>query len=515
MAPSEYENGLEEQMGQWRNYLRHRQSISNVDIEELEDHLRNQILALVGTGLTSDEAFLVAVKRMGDMDTLTREFAREHSARLWKQLVAPSSASDGDPDKEARSEFVVLVGLAVIAALAVKLPELFGGPTIDDDFGFYARNFSLFILPLLTGYFAWKRKLDPVTRRWLLVPFALAIIFANVFPFTPGGSTLLLTALHLPIALWLAVGIAYAGGRWSSSGGRMDFIRFSGELFIYYVLIAFGGFVLILFTFSMFAAIGLNVEWLVGSWLVPCGALGAVIIGAWLVEAKQSVVENMAPVLTRLFTPLFAVVLLAFLATMGVTGRGIDLDRDALIGFDLILALVLGLLLYSIAARDPLAKPDIFDDFAGSVGDQRPDRRCPRLGGDCCAHFGIRLQPKQSGRSGREHHPAGKPGVVSATLRALPCWPPRCVRCLGALADRLPARVRYLGGFCRHRLPTALRLRLKLQPAMVDGINKFPKGRAPSPGQKKWIGRFGVARREPEWRCFFRSRWLPGRAFSP
>ena len=361
MAPSEYGNGLEEQMGQWRNYLRHRQSIANVDIEELEDHLRNQILALVGTGLTSDEAFLVAVKRMGDMDTLTREFAREHSARLWEQLVAPSGASDGDPDKEARSEFVVVVGLAVIAALAVKLPELFGGPTIDDNFGFYARNFSLFILPLLTGYFAWKRKLDSVTRRWLLVPFALAIIFANVFPFTPGGSTLLLTALHLPIALWLAVGIAYAGGRWSSSGGRMDFIRFSGELFIYYVLIAFGGFVLILFTFSMFAAIGLNVEWLVGSWLVPCGALGAVIIGAWLVEAKQSVVENMAPVLTRLFTPLFAVVLLAFLATMGVTGRGIDLDRDALIGFDLILALVLGLLLYSISARDPLAKPDIFD----------------------------------------------------------------------------------------------------------------------------------------------------------
>ena len=44
--------------------------------------------------------------------------------------------------------------------------------------------------------------------------------------------------MHLPIALWLAVGIAYAGGRWSHVAGRMDFIRFSGELFIYFVLIA-------------------------------------------------------------------------------------------------------------------------------------------------------------------------------------------------------------------------------------------------------------------------------------
>ena len=232
---------------------------------------------------------------------------------------------------------------------------------IVENFGFYAPNFSLFVLPLLTGYFAWKRKLDPVMRCWLVLGFAAAIVFANVFPFTPEGSTLVLTVLHLPIALWLVVGIAYAGGRWNSSDGRMDFVRFSGELFIYYVLIAFGGLVLIFFTFAMFSVLGLDLEWFVEAWVLPCGALGAVIIGSWLVEAKQSAVENMAPVLTRLFTPLFAALLLAFLATMVVTGRGVDFDRDVLIGFDLLLVLVLGLLLYSISARDPLAKPDVFD----------------------------------------------------------------------------------------------------------------------------------------------------------
>ena len=42
----------------------------------------------------------------------------------------------------------------------------------------------------------------------------------------------------------------------------------------------------------------------------------------WLVEAKQSVIENMAPVLTRLFTPLFTVVLVTFLGTMLWTGAG-------------------------------------------------------------------------------------------------------------------------------------------------------------------------------------------------
>jgi hypothetical protein len=161
--------------------------------------------------------------------------------------------------------------------------------------------------------------------------------------------------------VWLAVGIAYAGGRWRLGGGRMDFVRFSGELLIYYALIAFGGGVLTGFTVMMFDAIGLEIEWLIESWLVPCGALGAVLIGAWLVEAKQSVIENMAPVLTRVFTPLFTAVLLAFLGTMLWTGRGIDIARNVLIGFDLLLVVVLGLLVYSISAREAQAPPGAFD----------------------------------------------------------------------------------------------------------------------------------------------------------
>jgi hypothetical protein len=35
----------------------------------------------------------VAVKRMGNLDALSREFAREHSDRLWKQLVLVPSDS--------------------------------------------------------------------------------------------------------------------------------------------------------------------------------------------------------------------------------------------------------------------------------------------------------------------------------------------------------------------------------------------------------------------------------------
>ena len=355
------DRSLEEQIAQWRVFVRSRQSLHGPDVEELEGLLRHQLVALTEAGLAGDEAFLVAVKRMGSLDARSREFARAHSARLWKQLVmAP------DADQSANTshvEMLVVLGLAIAAALAVKLPELFGFRLSPQEElpPFYARNASLFVFPLLAVYFMWKRGWNAVSGLWLALPFAAGAVFANLFSFPTGSNTEVLTALHLPIALWLAVGFAYVRGRWLADGGRMNFVRFSGELAIYYVLIALGGGVLTGFTFMLFAAIGMNAEWFVGPWLIPCGAAGAVIIASWLVEAKQSVIENMAPVLTKLFTPLLTVLLLMFLATMAWTGSPINVEREVLIGFDLLLALVVGLVLYAASARDPEAPPDVFD----------------------------------------------------------------------------------------------------------------------------------------------------------
>lgn len=359
MTVTGYGDSIEDQIGQWRSYLQRRQAIHSVDVAELEDHLREQIDGLVRVGLAGDEAFLVAVKRMGDVDAISREFAREHSDRLWKQLVVlPSDA--GAAKSWAPAEAIVAFCLAMAAAVLIKLPALFG-TALENNPGFYGRNFSLFTLPLLAGYFVWRRRVDTLTVRWLAGAFVAALVFANVFPFVRMGATEGITTLHLPIALWLVVGVAYAGSRWRDMSGRMDFIRFSGELFIYYVLIALGGGVLTAFMLLMFQAIGINATTFFTSWLLPCGAVGAILVASWLVEAKQSVIENMAPVLTRLFTPLFAAVLVSFLGAMLLTGRGVGFDRNVLIVFDLLLVVVLGLLLYSVSARDAASPPGLFD----------------------------------------------------------------------------------------------------------------------------------------------------------
>src|SRR5919106_4269667 len=93
-------DSVESQIAEWRAYVANAPAVNGHDVDELEDHLRHQIAELNAAGLADDEAFLVAVKRMGDLDELSREFALEHSGRLWKQLVLgagdePMRASSG------------------------------------------------------------------------------------------------------------------------------------------------------------------------------------------------------------------------------------------------------------------------------------------------------------------------------------------------------------------------------------------------------------------------------------
>jgi len=346
---------VEEQIAEWRAYVTNAPGVNGQDVDELEDHLRHQIAELNAAGLTPDEGFLIAVKRLGDVDGLSREFAREHSGRLWKQLLP---ARDDDPALLSRG-WLETLAYAVAAAVAVQVARL-AADAPDEEPDWLLRNATLFVLPFLAAYFARRRQLDP--RQWVLtaVPFVVSVLVVNLYPYGADSATGDLVALHLPVLLWFAVAYPYMGGTLTSHEKRMDFVRFTGEWFIYYVLIALGGGVLMGLTAAILEPTAVDVD-SVAEWVLPSGAAGAVIVAAWLVESKQRVVENMAPVLTMLFTPLFAVMLVGATVVYAVTGLGGGFDRELLSVFDALLLVVLALVLYGMSARDPSTSPDWMD----------------------------------------------------------------------------------------------------------------------------------------------------------
>jgi hypothetical protein len=346
---------LEDQINTWRGYVQRRQAISLADVDELEDHLRGQVADLQATGLDDGEAFLIAITRLGNLDAVSREFAREHSERLWKQLALVPADTDSGAGP-AWQELAVVLALAVGAGAALKA----GGTWIHGSEAF-ARNAGLLVMPFVAAYFVWRRRVSTRVIVALLIAFAALATVLNVYPYASGGSTGTLAVLHAPVIGWLVVGVAYVAGRWRSDARRMDFARFTGELAIYFALLAMGGGVLVGLTAGVLGMIGIDAWPVMGDWVLPFAVPGALVVAAWLVEAKKNVVENIAPVLTKIFTPLTIVMLLTVLAALATAGGLSSVNRDLLIVMDAVLILVECLLLYAISARDPLTRVGLFD----------------------------------------------------------------------------------------------------------------------------------------------------------
>lgn len=336
----------ESAIASWRAYIVARGSVSEADADELEDHLRAQVDDLRAGGLDADEAILIAVKRMGHQDEIAGEYARENSRRLWKQLVM------GDRDRPRRfGGASAMLGFAAAAAVLIKLPDALGMPGIQA-----ALLGSVLAMATLAAFLAWRSRPPIAVIVAAGIGFAAFAVLTVALPLRGDGDTLIIFGLHLPVVLWLLVGLAYTGAGWRSSGQRMDFLRFTGEWLIYLALFALGGGVLIGLTAAVFGALGVDLTVVLEQWVTPCGAAGAAVVAAWLVGAKQEVIENMAPVLGRVFTPLFTVAVLAMLASAGISG-GFGAYRDVLIIVDVLLVIVAGLVLYVLSAQQPTDRP--------------------------------------------------------------------------------------------------------------------------------------------------------------
>lgn len=114
------------------------------------------------------------------------------------------------------------IGLVILfsflAGTFFKIPELLGYSFNDPQYQlFYFKNSSFFILPLIALFFLYKNKSNLKMVTVILGIFAGAAILINAYPSYPPNDTELLTALHLPLLLWLITGVTYMGSDWRSS----------------------------------------------------------------------------------------------------------------------------------------------------------------------------------------------------------------------------------------------------------------------------------------------------------
>lgn len=351
-------NPLEEKIKEWRDLYASTGSMRKEDIDELEDHLREEIHDLNSKGLTEEEAFIIAAKRLGKLPLLSKEFTKVNTHNLWKTLI--SEPEDAGERAASVRELFLVIGLMVAAVFLSELPKLFGF-TFQNNPLFYLKNLSFYVLPLVAIFFYIKKGSSPGTLALVLFVFGLSLIFINIYPYKEPFHTGVLTVLHLPLFLWFLCGIVYTAHDWRGSSGWMDFLRFTGELFIYTTLLVCGVMVVTGLIILLFEAIDIRAEsFAVEHFLVPV-AISMPIIGSYLVEEKKSVVENLAPILARIFAPVLLIIMLIFLASMVILQKSPFMERDFLIGFDLMLVLVLGIVFYILSTREENQTPQFYD----------------------------------------------------------------------------------------------------------------------------------------------------------
>lgn len=346
---------LEMNIKSWADYLRARGTFEETDVLELESHLRDQIDELSDNGLSEEEAFLISVKRLGSVSMLSEEFSKVNTENLWKHLML-----DPDPQAKASNQrhIVMVILFSLLAGTAARIPTFFG---VEIGSIAYFKNLSFYILPFIALFLTIKHGGSNRQRGILAGFFAVALILVNLYPSFEPRHTETLTAIHLPILLWLITGVAYMGQNWKTSKARMDFLRFSGECVIYGSLLMLGLMVLMMFTAMIFQSISIDVEPFIEEYFLIYGGCAVAMLTVYLVEAKKSIVENFAPILAKIFSPLFLLTMLAFLTVMTATQTSPFTEREFLIGFDLMLVLVLGMVLYTISARNKHDQANFFD----------------------------------------------------------------------------------------------------------------------------------------------------------
>ena len=268
--------------------------------------------------------------------------------QAWQErLFFEERAADGEPVSPFSARDIWLTAaLSLLAGTLAKLPQW--DPTVNAE-RFYARNLAGIVAFALIAWFCAQR-----LSRWgvfSLVLLAVALLDLNFLPDNPKSESIYLALLHAPFFFWSLVGFAFLGGAWKNLPGRMNYLRYNGELLVYTTVVLLGGMVLTGITLVLFQMIDVKIEEWYMKYVVVYGAIASPVVATLLVEKVVGDRFKITPLLAKVFTPLFLVTGVAYLGAMILKQKSLFTDREFLIAFNVLLLVVLGLCVFSISER--------------------------------------------------------------------------------------------------------------------------------------------------------------------
>ena len=218
--------------------------------------------------------------------------------------------------------------------------------------------FGMFLF--IAAYFIYNNTPSKKVLYILGLLFLISGWYLNMLPLEQTDS-IILAYLHLPVFLWVLVGIAYSGNEYGLGSTRLAYLKFNGEFCILYASMAISGMLLAVLTMQLFRFVGMDISEFYFENIVVFGAAALAIVATYLVSRDLKLAKNIAPYIAKTFSPLMLVTLLVYLITVIWVGKNPFLDRDFLISFNGILLSVLAVTIFSITESGTDEKKSISD----------------------------------------------------------------------------------------------------------------------------------------------------------
>jgi len=251
--------------------------------------------------------------------------------------------------------FLFMGILAVLAGISTRLLFHF-----TEQEAIAPINLVFGILPFMAIYFVYH---NPSNRKVIYTLSSLFLIsgfYLNVLPLDSKDS-IMMAYLHLPIFLWVVMGLAFTGNEYGRGSARLAYLKFNGEFGILYACMAICGMALTAITMQLFRFIGTDISEFYFRNVVLFGAAALAIVAAYLVTRDIKLAKNIAPYIAKIFSPLvLATLLVYFIAVIGI-GKNPFLDRDFLLVFNGVLLSVLAVTIFSITERGAGERMNVSD----------------------------------------------------------------------------------------------------------------------------------------------------------
>ncbi len=283
--------------------------------------------------------------------------------RVWKERLYFKSSKQVKKESQNNSNGIVFI--TVLSLFAGTIAKIVFG--LMESNSLNPANLIFSVLPVLAFYFIMRNKIPPKIVLVVSALFIGSLTYINILPIDNASDSIYLANLHLPFFLWTLVGVAFIGNDITNLHKRMDYLRYNGEVVIYSTIILICGVILTGLTLSLFMVVDINITEFYITTVVVYGIAATPIVATYLNRVRNNVVDDFAPYLAKIFSPLILVTLVIYLIIVVVLQKNPYTDRNFLLIFNMMLLTVLAITIFTISERKADSSKNLNDYITASL----------------------------------------------------------------------------------------------------------------------------------------------------